>query len=149
LGVSSFELVPSDSGTFKIVSPVFWMARWLAGMQAARQISACHRQVRADALRAEGCRNLSASDFSTAGAGLLVSARLDNFREYLRLFRDLVPGSLQRRRTVLLGQRRLADRFGNTEAGVKQFNKRVKGTEQFWSEDGVEAILCLRGLWLS
>jgi len=38
---------------------------------------------------------------------------------------------------------------GNTEAGVKQFNKRVKGTEQFWSEDGVEAILCLRGLWLS
>lgn len=38
---------------------------------------------------------------------------------------------------------------GNTEAGVKQFNKRVKGTEQFWSPEGVEAILCLRGLWLS
>ena len=38
---------------------------------------------------------------------------------------------------------------GNTEAGVKQFNKRVKGTEQFWSMEGVEAILCLRGLWLS
>src|SRR6202035_3604341 len=30
---------------------------------------------------------------------------------------------------------------GNTEAGVKQFNKRVKGTEQFWSEQGVEAII--------
>lgn len=38
---------------------------------------------------------------------------------------------------------------GNTEAGVKQINKRVKGTEQFWSEEGVEAILCLRSLWLS
>ena len=38
---------------------------------------------------------------------------------------------------------------GMTEAGVKQFNKRVKGTEQFWSEDGVEAILALRALWLS
>jgi hypothetical protein len=38
---------------------------------------------------------------------------------------------------------------GNTEAGVKQFNKRVKGTEQFWGERGVEAMLALRGLWIS
>jgi hypothetical protein len=38
---------------------------------------------------------------------------------------------------------------GQTEAAVKQFNKRIKGTEQFWSTDGVEAILALRGLWLS
>jgi hypothetical protein len=38
---------------------------------------------------------------------------------------------------------------GVTEAAVKQFNKRVKGTEQFWSVDGAEAILALRGLWLS
>lgn len=38
---------------------------------------------------------------------------------------------------------------GNTEAGVKQFNKRVKGTEQFWSEPGVESILALRALRLS
>jgi len=38
---------------------------------------------------------------------------------------------------------------GMTEAGVKQFNKRVKGTEQFWSEVRVEAILALRALWLS
>jgi hypothetical protein len=38
---------------------------------------------------------------------------------------------------------------GVTEAGVKQFNKRVKGTEQFWSPPGVEAILALRSLWLS
>lgn len=37
---------------------------------------------------------------------------------------------------------------GETEAAVKQFNKRVKGTEQFWSTDGVEAILALRALWL-
>lgn len=38
---------------------------------------------------------------------------------------------------------------GMTEGGVKQFNKRVKGTEQFWSEQGVEPILALRSLWLS
>lgn len=38
---------------------------------------------------------------------------------------------------------------GETEAAVKQFNKRIKGTEQFWSAAGVEAILALRGLWLS
>jgi len=38
---------------------------------------------------------------------------------------------------------------GNTEAGVKQFNKRVKGTDQFWSESGAEAILALRGLYVS
>ena len=38
---------------------------------------------------------------------------------------------------------------GVTEAGVKQFNKRVKGTEQFWGEAGVEAVLCLRAMWVS
>jgi len=38
---------------------------------------------------------------------------------------------------------------GNTEAGVKQFNQRVKGTDQFWTEPGVEAILALRGLYVS
>ena len=38
---------------------------------------------------------------------------------------------------------------GVTEAAVKQFNKRVKGTEQFWSLPGVEAVLFLRALWLS
>jgi hypothetical protein len=38
---------------------------------------------------------------------------------------------------------------GETEAAVKQFNKRIKGTEQFWTQDGVEAILALRALWLS
>lgn len=38
---------------------------------------------------------------------------------------------------------------GVTESAVKQFNKRVQGTEQFWSLTGVEAILALRALWLS
>jgi hypothetical protein len=38
---------------------------------------------------------------------------------------------------------------GETEAGVKQFNKRVKGTEQFRAEAGIEPILCLRSAWLS
>lgn len=38
---------------------------------------------------------------------------------------------------------------GNVEAGVKQFNKRLKGTEQFWQPSGAEAMLCLRALWLN
>ena len=41
---------------------------------------------------------------------------------------------------------------GVTESGVKLFNKRVKGTEQFWNtqgDQGVEAILALRALRLS
>jgi len=32
---------------------------------------------------------------------------------------------------------------------VKLFGKRVKGTEQFWSVEGAEAILALRSKWLS
>ena len=38
---------------------------------------------------------------------------------------------------------------GVTEAGVKQFDKRVKGTEQFWSPAGIEPILALRASWVS
>lgn len=38
---------------------------------------------------------------------------------------------------------------GNVEAGVKQFNKRVKGTDQFWQPTGVEAMLNLRACWIS
>lgn len=38
---------------------------------------------------------------------------------------------------------------GITESGVKRFGKRVKGTEQFWIVQGAEAILALRGIWLS
>ena len=38
---------------------------------------------------------------------------------------------------------------GLAESAVKLFNKRVKGTEQFWSLEGVESILSLRALWLS
>jgi hypothetical protein len=38
---------------------------------------------------------------------------------------------------------------GVTESGVKLFNKRVKGTEQFWNKPGVEPILALRALRLS
>ena len=38
---------------------------------------------------------------------------------------------------------------GETEASVKQFNKRVKGTEQFWNEAGIEPILSLRAAWIS
>ncbi len=38
---------------------------------------------------------------------------------------------------------------GVTEAAVKQCNKRVKGSEQFWTEAGVETILALRASWIS
>jgi hypothetical protein len=38
---------------------------------------------------------------------------------------------------------------GGVEAGVKQFNKRIKGTEQFWHAQSLEPILALRGMWLS
>jgi hypothetical protein len=38
---------------------------------------------------------------------------------------------------------------GLAESAVKRFNKRVKGTEQFWRLDGVESILSLRALRLS
>ena len=32
---------------------------------------------------------------------------------------------------------------------MKQFNKRVKGTEQSWNEPGIEPILALRAAWVS
>ena len=38
---------------------------------------------------------------------------------------------------------------GVIESGVKQFNKRVKGSDQFWNEPTLEPILAFRGLWLS
>lgn len=38
---------------------------------------------------------------------------------------------------------------GVVESGVKLYNKRVKGTEQFWNVPGVEAILHLRSEWLN
>ena len=38
---------------------------------------------------------------------------------------------------------------GVTESAVKQFNKCMKGTEQFWSLPGVESILALRAAWLA
>jgi hypothetical protein len=38
---------------------------------------------------------------------------------------------------------------GITESGVKRFGKRLKGTEQFWTVPGAEAIQALRSLWLS
>jgi hypothetical protein len=37
----------------------------------------------------------------------------------------------------------------HVESAVKQFNRRVKGTEKFWSEDGAEALLQLRADYLS
>lgn len=38
---------------------------------------------------------------------------------------------------------------GTVESGMKQLNKRMKGTDQFWNTEGAESILALRGQWLS
>jgi hypothetical protein len=38
---------------------------------------------------------------------------------------------------------------GTVESGMKQLNKRMKGTDQFWNIGGAESILALRGQWLS
>ena len=35
------------------------------------------------------------------------------------------------------------------ESQVKQFNRRVKGTEKFWTEEGAEAVLEVRAAYLS
>lgn len=35
------------------------------------------------------------------------------------------------------------------ESLIKQFNKRVKGTEKFWNEDGAESVLQVRAAYLS
>lgn len=35
------------------------------------------------------------------------------------------------------------------ESGIKQYNRRVKGTEKFWRRDGVEAVLQVRAAHLS
>ena len=38
---------------------------------------------------------------------------------------------------------------GTVESGMKQVNKRMKGTDQFWNTEGAERILALRVQWLS
>jgi hypothetical protein len=38
---------------------------------------------------------------------------------------------------------------GGIESAVKQFNKRVKGTEHFWNPSQLDAILAMRALWLA
>ena len=35
------------------------------------------------------------------------------------------------------------------ESQIKQFNRRVKGTEKFWTEEGAEAVLQVRATYLS
>ncbi len=37
----------------------------------------------------------------------------------------------------------------HVESTVKQFNRRLKGTEKFWSEEGAKALLQLRADYLS
>ena len=61
---------------------------------------------------------------------------------YFQKHRHHMDYPVYRRKGRLIGS-------GVTESGVKQFNKRVKGTDQFWNEPGVEAILAFRAPWLS
>lgn len=61
---------------------------------------------------------------------------------YFRKHKDHMQYAAYHRRGWPIGS-------GAVESGVKQFNKRVKGTEQFWHIHGVEPILALRGLRLS
>ncbi len=61
---------------------------------------------------------------------------------YFTAHRHQVDYSTNRRKGWPIGS-------GVTECAVKQFNNRVKGTEQFWSITGVESILSLPALWLS
>lgn len=61
---------------------------------------------------------------------------------YFQRHRDQVDYPTYRARGWPIGS-------GITESGVKLFGKRVKGTEQFWNVPGAEAILALRGKWLS
>ena len=61
---------------------------------------------------------------------------------YFQTHRDHMDYPTYRRKGWPIGS-------GVAESAVKLFNKRVKGTEQFWSLPGVESILSLRALWLS
>jgi len=62
--------------------------------------------------------------------------------EYFRRHREHMRYDQYRRNGWPIGS-------GPTEAAVKQFNKRIKGTEQFWNPEGAEAIMALRALWRS
>ena len=43
----------------------------------------------------------------------------------------------------------LVSRTAVMESLIKQFNRRVKGTEKFWTRDGAEAVLQIRAAYLS
>lgn len=65
-----------------------------------------------------------------------------NDLEYFRKHRDHMRYAEYRQKGWPIGS-------GPTEAAVKQFNKRLKGTEQFWNPEGAETIMALRALWRS
>lgn len=67
---------------------------------------------------------------------------LANNLRYFRAHRQHMNYADYRRRGWPIGS-------GTVEAAVKQINKRVKGSEQFWDPNGVESVLLLRALWLS
>jgi hypothetical protein len=61
---------------------------------------------------------------------------------YLRNNRDRMRYDAYRRQGLPITSSQM-------ESTVKQFNRRVKGTEKFWSEEGAEALLQLRADYLS
>ena len=70
---------------------------------------------------------------------------------FLLLEKSCVPFSSSQSQMQYAEYRRLGLPMTSSyvESAVKQFNRRVKGTEKFWSEEGVEALLQLRADHLS
>lgn len=80
----------------------------------------------------------SADDESEGGPRWVVAETLG----YLENHRDQMRYDEYRRQGLPITS-------SHVESAVKQFNRRVKGTEKFWSERGAEALLQLRADYLS
>ena len=100
-------------------------------------------QVREMLLRVKPHLQLSASDASPASGPISIAIGI--LRREVRYFekhQQYMMYDVYRGKGWPIGS-------GNTKAGVKTFNKRVKGTEQRWRIPGAEAILALRAAWKS
>lgn len=73
----------------------------------------------------------------------------DDPRRILSLSLEYVKNNAHRMDYAIYRQAGLPITSTAVESLIKQFNKRVKGTEQFWIEGGAEAILQVRAAYLS
>jgi hypothetical protein len=76
-------------------------------------------------------------------------ARSDDPREVIRVSRVFYENHAERMNYPEYRRQGLPLTSSLMESTVKQVSRRVKGTEKFWSSDGGEAILRLRGEYLS